>query len=121
MNCSNKDSIVSGSFLPLLLDGFSVSDWFQKKWSHPPGLNRRPADYETIQSAQIAENAVYRPSFAPATEPVVAQVEQVSEQVEAHVLLPSNDRARIHHLLIRSRPGSALQSEQILIHQIVRR
>jgi hypothetical protein len=48
-------------------------------------LNRRPADYETIQSSQIAEDAVHRTSFAPAIEAVVAHVEQVSEQVSAHL------------------------------------
>jgi hypothetical protein len=57
----------------------------------PAGLNRRPADYETIQSSQIAENSSHRPSFAPAVEAVVAQVEQVSEQVTAPPPFP-NDR-----------------------------
>jgi hypothetical protein len=44
-------------------------------------LNRRPADYETTQSSQIAENSVHACQRAPATELVVAEVEQVSEQV----------------------------------------
>jgi hypothetical protein len=66
-----------------------------KRWSHPPGSNRRPADYETIQSPQIVENAVHRPSFAPAIQAVVAQVEQVSEQVEAHVVLPTTTVAEV--------------------------
>jgi len=51
-------------------------------------LNRRPADYETIRSSQIAENSFHRPSFAPAIQTVVAQVEQVSEQVAAPIPFP---------------------------------
>jgi hypothetical protein len=50
-------------------------------------LNRRPADYETFHSSQIAENADRRESFTPATEPIVAQVEQVSEQVATPIPL----------------------------------
>src|SRR5690349_9488379 len=66
-----------------------------KRWSHPPGLNRRPADYETIRSSQILENAVHHPSFAPAIEAVVAQVEQVSEQVAAPIAFPTTTTAEV--------------------------
>jgi hypothetical protein len=66
-------------------------------------LNRRPADYETIQSSQIAENTVHRPSFAPASEPVAAQVEQVSEQVDAHQASRERRRSGLQ------RAGSILQ------------
>jgi hypothetical protein len=61
-------------------------------------LNRRPADYETLQSSQIAENAVHRPSFAPAIEAVVAQVEQVSEQVTASLLFPVTTTAEFEQV-----------------------
>jgi hypothetical protein len=65
------------------------------EWSHPPGLNRRPADYETFRSTQIAENTVHRPSFAPAIKRVVAQVEQVSEQVAAPIPFPNTTTAEV--------------------------
>jgi len=64
-------------------------------WSHPPGLNRRPADYETFRSTQITENTVHRPSFAPRSKRVVAQVEQVSEQVAAPVPFPTTTTAEV--------------------------
>jgi hypothetical protein len=69
-----------------------------KKWSHPPGLNRRPADYETIKSSQIAENSFHCPSFAPAIEAVVAQVEQVSEQVAAPPPFPITITAEVEQV-----------------------
>jgi hypothetical protein len=50
-------------------------------WSHPPGLNRRPADYETILKPQITENTVNGVVFAPPPKGIAALVEQVSEQV----------------------------------------
>jgi len=55
------------------------------RWSHPPGSNRRPPDYETFRSSQIADNTVHRESFGPAREPIVALIEQVSEQVAAPI------------------------------------
>lgn len=62
---------------------------------------------ETIQSSQLVENAVHRPVFAPANEPVVAQVEQVSEQAAAPVPLPNTT--------IVERAPSALVSGHIQI------
>jgi len=58
-----------------------MSTWAIEKLEPPAGLDRRPADYETFRSSQIAENTVYRESFASEIEPSVALVEQVSEQV----------------------------------------
>jgi hypothetical protein len=69
-----------------------------KIWSHPPGSNRRPADYETFQPSQIAENAVHRRSFAPATEPGVAQVEQVSEQVAVPIPFASTTTVKVEQV-----------------------
>jgi hypothetical protein len=79
-------------------------------WSHPPGLNRRPADYETIRSSQIAENPFHRPSFAAAIEAVVAQVEQVSEQVAAP-LFAITTTAEVEQVRpVRASEGIQLQS-----------
>jgi len=61
-------------------------------------LNRRPADYETIKSSQIAENSFHCPSFAPAIEAVVAQVEQVSEQVAAPPPFPITITAEVEQV-----------------------
>ena len=55
--------------------------FFKLLWSHPPGSNWRPADYETILKAQLPEN---RERLRPPTAPfdgISALVEQVSEQV----------------------------------------
>jgi hypothetical protein len=58
---------------------------FNRFWSHPPGSNRRPADYETTWEAQITENtADGPPSRAPSTG-ITAVVEQVSEQVAGKI------------------------------------
>jgi hypothetical protein len=62
----------------------SFCEWkcfFYGIWSHPPGLNRRPADYETFWVSQIVENGGHRTPFAAPNDSVPADVEQVSEQV----------------------------------------
>jgi hypothetical protein len=50
-------------------------------WSHPPGLNRRPADYETLSGTQIVEYSVDGERSARPLERMAANIEQVSEQV----------------------------------------
>jgi len=52
-----------------------------RTWSHPPGSNRRPADYEAILKPQITENKVNRVIFAAPPYAIAALVEQVSERV----------------------------------------
>ena len=52
-----------------------------KIWSHPPGLNRRPADYETFLKPQITENTVNGVVSTTPPKCIAALVEQVSEQV----------------------------------------
>ncbi len=54
---------------------------FRCLWSHPPGLNRRPADYETNRSSQTAEKTDNEDEPRMPIMPVSADVEQVSEQV----------------------------------------
>jgi hypothetical protein len=61
-------------------------------------LNRRPADYETIGSSQIAENTLHRPFFVPVIEVVVAQVEQVFEQVAAPLPFPITTTAEVERV-----------------------
>jgi hypothetical protein len=50
-------------------------------WSHPPGLNRRPTDYETSRESQILDNTRMGPPFTTPPDGITAVVEQVSEQV----------------------------------------
>ena len=50
-------------------------------WSHPPGLNRRPTDYETPGDAQILDNRRMGAPFTTPPDGITAVVEQVSEQV----------------------------------------
>ena len=85
-----------------------------KRWSHPPGLNRRPADYETIRSSQIAENSFHRPFFAPAIKVVVAQLEQVSEQVAAPLPFPITTTAEVEQVRrVRASERIQLQSNAV--------
>src|SRR3954468_19586098 len=93
------------------------------RWSHPPGSNRRPADYETIQSSQIIENAVIRPLFAPAIEAVVAQVEQVSEQAAAPLPFPMTTAAEVEQVsCLRVSEAIELKATAVpLISSILRR
>jgi hypothetical protein len=57
-------------------------------WSHQPGLNRRPADYETLAGSQIAENTVSREQPTRPFHGIWAEVEQVSEQATAAASRP---------------------------------
>ena len=50
-------------------------------WSHPPGLNRRPADYETTLRSQIVEKTGIDAHPSAPVSGIAALVEQVSEQV----------------------------------------
>jgi hypothetical protein len=77
-------------------------------WSHPPGSNRRPADYETIQSLQLAEKSIHRLAVAPAIEAVVALVEQVSEQVGALLPFPMITAAEVEQVR-RRRASEGIQ------------
>jgi hypothetical protein len=86
-------------------------------------LNRRPADYETIRSSQIAENALHRPFFAPAVEVVVAQVEQVSEQVAAPLPFPMTTAPEVEQVsCLRVSEGVELKATAVpMISSILRR
>ncbi len=50
-------------------------------WSHPPGSNWRPADYETTHSAETVDNWRLGPRHRAPETGTAALVEQVSEQV----------------------------------------
>jgi hypothetical protein len=82
------------------------------QWSHPPGLNRRPADYETLQSSQLIENAIHHRPFAPANKRVAAQLEQVSEQVRAPAARSDTTAAEVEQV----RPS--VRSDGIRIERI---
>ena len=93
---------------------------FMERWSHPPGSNRRPADYETSQSSQIVENAIHRPPFALATERVAAQVEQVSEQVSAPTARGNTTAAEVEqvHYSAASDGIRAERTPTLVVHSI---
>jgi hypothetical protein len=93
---------------------------FMERWSHPPGSNRRPADYETLQSSQLIENAIRHRPFATAIQRVVAQLEQVSEQVSAPTARGNTTAAEVEqvHYSAASDGIRAERTPTLVVHSI---
>src|ERR1017187_6346870 len=72
----------AGGF-PRVMNSLAAADggvW--QMWSHPPGSNRRPTDYETSRDSQILGNKGTGSPFGTPAEGIAAVVEQDSEHVE---------------------------------------
>jgi len=79
------------------------------KWSHPPGLNRRPADYETTRIPQLLDSTAPLSTPRAPAERTAALVEQDSEQVAAP-RAPSNTTAATVEQVARGGGASAWRS-----------
>jgi len=49
-------------------------------WSHPPGLNRRPADYESANILQVIANPTHPRAFSATCGRNLPAIEQAIEQ-----------------------------------------
>jgi hypothetical protein len=67
-----------------------------------------------------AENSLHRHSFAPAIEAVVAQVEQVSEQVAAPLPFPIITTAEVEQVRRRASEGVQLKGIAVPIVSSIR-